>query len=110
MKAISTGIGAALFANGTPAFGRRAAYGFLCAVMITVPVLAGPASVPHNPADDDLRVRLETTPVKGGAELWTVFVALPPEQSKKYSEMPVLSVLQDTLGRNDAECARIDRK
>src|SRR3954465_193665 len=41
--------------------------------------------------------RLERTPVTGGAELLTVFASVP-DQSE---QVPLLSVLRDTLGDND---------
>jgi len=96
-----------LSAYGTPAFGRRACHVLLGAVILTLPLFGSLANGETVPAQDDTRVRLETRPIADGAELWTVFVALPPHQSHKFSEMPVLSVIRDTLGESDPECARM---
>jgi uncharacterized protein (UPF0147 family) len=96
-----------LSVNGTLAFASRAWLPLLCAVILTAPLLAAAGDVESAPVRDHPRVRLETRPIPGGAELWTVFVALPPEQSDQYREMPVLSVIRDTLGENDPECSRL---
>ena len=97
-----------LSANGTSPFARRAARWLLSAVILTrAAVWAGsPPSVPAEPMGT-ARVRLETTPFANGSELLTVFVTLPADQSLHYREMPVLSVVRDTLGTTDPESERL---
>src|SRR5947209_7835078 len=106
MKEISTGRLCGLSANGTRAFAHRP--GWLVAVAaLLVFVSSFAAEIETLSAQPIARVRLETTPVGQGAELLTVFVALPPEQSSNYQEMPVLSVLRDTLGGGGPESTRL---
>ena len=49
-------------------------------------------------------VRLERQPVPGGAELLTVFGSLPdPETKTTDTDVPLISVLRDTLGDSDPD-------
>lgn len=53
--------------------------------------------------------RLERTPVAGGAELLTIFGRLDglPREREESSEVPLVSVLRDTLGDDDPENDRL---
>src|SRR4051794_1203089 len=53
--------------------------------------------------------RLERTPVAGGAELLTIFGRLDglPREKRQADEVPLVSVLRDTLGDDDPENDRL---
>ena len=51
--------------------------------------------------------RIESFPVAGGAELLTVFGRVPDAQPGQYADLPLLSVLRDTLGDQDPENDRL---
>ena len=51
--------------------------------------------------------RFETLPVPGGSELITVFGQVPDIKAGEASEVPLISVLRDSLGEHDAESARL---
>jgi hypothetical protein len=51
--------------------------------------------------------RIERSPVAGGAELLTVFGRLPDAQAEASAEVPLVSVLRDTLGDSDPENDRL---
>lgn len=98
----------ALSANGTLPFGRRRGWlGLFAAVMVTSAAYA--ATAPERAADptDFARVRVARQSVGSGAELLTIFVALPPDEALHYREMPVLSVLRDTLGTASPQTERL---
>src|SRR5436305_7023560 len=105
MKQFRTTGGFRLSANGTRAFGLRAC----CLILMLMPAALHAASNDFFASSlaEPARVRLETTPFPNGSELVTVFVALAPDPSPKYREMPVLSVLRDTLGGTDPETSRM---
>lgn len=61
------------------------------------------------PLQPEQLFRLEITPVAGGAEIVTIFGrldGLPPEK-REQGEVPLVSVLRDTLGDNDPENDRL---
>lgn len=62
------------------------------------------AAVPASPA-----FRLERTPVQGGAELLTIFGSLDglPHDDRQANEVPLVSLLRDTLGDNNPENDRL---
>ena len=98
-----------LSANGTSPFGRWATrLRFGPAVILTCAAMwaGSPPNEPSHPLEA-ARVRLEATPFSNGSELLTVFVALPADQSLHYREMPVLSVVRDTLGSSDPKNERL---
>jgi hypothetical protein len=106
MKEFSTLRLCRLSANGTRAFAHRSTgLAFLAALLLSVPSFAaGNETLSAQPI---ARVRLDTTPIGQGAELLTVFVGLSPDQSPHYQEMPVLTVLRDTLGNSGPESTRL---
>lgn len=65
------------------------------------------ASAPTNQAEQ--LFRLERTPVSGGAELLTIFGRLDglPREKGEAGEVPMVSILRDTLGDTDAENDRL---
>ena len=94
-----------LSVNGTTAFARRSLAFCLIPLVFGCGYAANDSSLESpEPAS---HVRLEATPVENGAELLTLFVSLPQDQSAHYGEMPVLSVLRDTLGSDDPQTARL---
>jgi hypothetical protein len=58
---------------------------------------------------DDQLFRLERTPVAGGAEILTIFGRLDglPREKQETGEIPLVSVLRDTLGDSDPENDRL---
>jgi hypothetical protein len=83
-------------------YGRRLAdtgnvtkiLGALCALVIIVPAIA---------AAKEPDFRIERVPVPGGAELLTVLASAPDDDG----EVPLLSLLRDTLGDADPENDRL---
>ncbi|MBD0371283.1 MAG: hypothetical protein ICV60_10645 [Pyrinomonadaceae bacterium] len=74
----------------------------------SAPPAASPASsAPANQAEP--LFRLERTPVAGGAEILTIFGRLDglPRDKEDEAEVPLVSVLRDTLGDNDPENDRL---
>lgn len=61
------------------------------------------------PAQAKPAFRLERTPVAGGAELLTIFGSLDglPHDDKEAAEVPLVSVLRDTLGDENPENDRL---
>jgi hypothetical protein len=61
------------------------------------------------PAQAKPTFRLERTPVAGGAELLTIFGSLDglPHDDKQASEVPLVSLLRDTLGDENPENDRL---
>src|ERR1700686_1923336 len=68
-------------------------------VMLIFPVVAMAATPDFRPPD----FRVERQPVANGAELLTVFSSLPDDTG----EVPLVSVLRDTLGDNDPDNDRL---
>src|SRR5262245_64230169 len=52
-------------------------------------------------------VRLETLPIDDGAELVTLFFTAPSSDGAPPTEIPLVSVLRDTLGNRDPEVHRL---
>jgi hypothetical protein len=73
----------------------------------SVETAPAPASAPANQSEQ--LFRLERTPVSGGAELLTIFGRLDglPREKEVAGEVPLVSVLRDTLGDNDPENDRL---
>ncbi|HEY0545965.1 MAG TPA: hypothetical protein VGC91_11355 [Pyrinomonadaceae bacterium] len=61
------------------------------------------------PAQAEPAFRLERTPVAGGAELLTIFGSLDglPHDDKQAAEVPLVSLLRDTLGDENPENDRL---
>jgi hypothetical protein len=67
------------------------------------PVVAMAATPEFGPPD----FRVERRPVANGAELLTVFSSLPGVNDETPGEIPLVSVLRDTLGDNDPDNDRL---
>jgi len=67
------------------------------------PILPAVVSLPEPELEAASKFRIERLPVAGGAELLTVIVRVPGEPA----EVPMLSVLRDTLGDQDPENDRL---
>lgn len=70
----------------------------------------GAAAAPSASANQAEQLfRLERTPVAGGAELLTIFGRLDglPREKQEEGEVPLVTVLRDTLGDNDPENDRL---
>ena len=67
------------------------------------------AAAPASANQAEQLFRLERTPVQGGAELLTIFGRLDglPREKTETAEVPLVSVLRDTLGDNDPENDRL---
>lgn len=70
-------------------------------------VESAPSSLPANQVEQ--LFRLERMPVAGGAELLTIFGRLDglPRENTRAGEVPLVSVLRDTMGDNDPENDRL---
>ena len=80
---------------------HRAALVFPIILLQAAAFAASPGS--PAPASGEPDFRVERQPVANGAELLTVFSSLPD----KTGEMPLVSVLRDTLGDNDPDNDRL---
>lgn len=64
---------------------------------------------PQGPGSSSQEFRLERIPVAGGGELLTIFGRLDglPANESKYGDLPLVSVLRDTLGDDSPENDRL---
>jgi len=69
---------------------------------LTLCLIFAPVCLAANPD-----FRIERTPVAGGADLLTVFGRLSDTGPEQVTEVPLLSVLRDTLGDDDPENDRL---
>lgn len=79
-------------------------------VLPVVALAATPGASPPDLRPPDFRApdfRIEHRPVANGAELLTVFGSLPEGDAGKLGEIPLVSVLRDTLDDNDPDNDRL---
>ncbi len=79
----------AILAGFMPCFGQGA----------SGPLAPGPDTIPF--------VRFEVLPVANGAELLTLFFQEQPAYGSPWGEVPLISVLRDTLGNSDPQVHRL---
>ncbi|HEX8140139.1 MAG TPA: hypothetical protein VF544_21430 [Pyrinomonadaceae bacterium] len=81
----------------------------LSPVAAQTPVKATEEAVTQTASAQDSGFRLERTPVAGGAELLTIFANLDGLRTgeSRAAEVPLVSVLRDTLGDSDPENDRL---